>query len=64
MNSSICANDFWPLILKLSPDERLRLARLALRAAVVSYLGVGIGGLRRRTALQIATTSTTSDASE
>jgi hypothetical protein len=27
------ASDFWPLILKLSHDERVRLAKLALRAA-------------------------------
>ena len=33
MSDPLTANDFWPLILKLPHDERVRLAKLALRAA-------------------------------
>jgi len=33
MSDSLTASDFWPLILKLPHDERVRLAKLALRAA-------------------------------
>lgn len=33
MSAPLTANDFWPLILKLPHDERVRLAKLALRAA-------------------------------
>lgn len=35
MSDSLTASDFWPLILRLSRDERVRLAKLALRAAAV-----------------------------
>jgi hypothetical protein len=31
--SDLTAHDLWPLILKLTHDERVRLAKLALRAA-------------------------------
>jgi hypothetical protein len=33
MAAPLTASDFWPLILKLPHEERLRLAKLALRAA-------------------------------
>jgi hypothetical protein len=33
MSDSLTASDFWPLILKLPHEERVRLAKLALRAA-------------------------------
>jgi hypothetical protein len=33
MSDPLTARDFWPLILKLPHDERVRLAKLALRAA-------------------------------
>jgi hypothetical protein len=33
MSDPLTASDFWPLILKLPHDERVRLAKLALRAA-------------------------------
>ena len=33
MSDPLTASDFWPLILKLPRDERVRLAKLALRAA-------------------------------
>lgn len=33
MATPLTASDFWPLILKLPHDERVRLAKLALRAA-------------------------------
>ncbi len=33
MSDPLTASDFWPLILKLHHDERVRLAKLALRAA-------------------------------
>lgn len=33
MADPLTASDFWPLILKLPHDERVRLAKLALRAA-------------------------------
>ncbi len=33
MGDPLTASDFWPLILKLPHDERVRLAKLALRAA-------------------------------
>ncbi|HVY28339.1 MAG TPA: hypothetical protein VHB79_17410 [Polyangiaceae bacterium] len=33
MSDPLTASDFWPLILKLPHDERVRLAELALRAA-------------------------------
>ncbi len=33
MSAPLTASDFWPLILKLPHDERVRLAKLALRAA-------------------------------
>ncbi len=33
MAAPLTASDFWPLILKLPHDERVRLAKLALRAA-------------------------------
>ena len=33
MSNPLAASDFWPLILKLPHDERVRLAKLALRAA-------------------------------
>jgi hypothetical protein len=33
MSDTLTASDFWPLILKLPHDERVRLAKLALRAA-------------------------------
>jgi hypothetical protein len=33
MSDPLTAGDFWPLILKLPHDERVRLAKLALRAA-------------------------------
>ena len=35
MSDPLTASDFWPLILKLPHDERVRLAKLALRAADV-----------------------------
>jgi hypothetical protein len=34
MSNPLTASDFWPLILKLPHEERVRLAKLALRAAV------------------------------
>jgi hypothetical protein len=33
MSDPLTASDFWPLILKLPHDERVLLAKLALRAA-------------------------------
>ena len=33
MSAPLTASDFWPLILKLPHEERVRLATLALRAA-------------------------------
>ena len=33
MSDPLTASDFWPLILKLPHEERVRLAKLALRAA-------------------------------
>jgi hypothetical protein len=33
MSDQLTAGDFWPLILKLPHDERVQLAKLALRAA-------------------------------
>jgi hypothetical protein len=33
MSDPLTASDFWPLILKLPHSERVRLAKLALRAA-------------------------------
>jgi len=33
MSDPLTASDFWPLILKLPHDERVQLAKLALRAA-------------------------------
>ena len=33
MSDPLTASDFWPLILKLPHDERVRLAKLALQAA-------------------------------
>lgn len=33
MGDPLTASDFWPLILKLPHNERVRLAKLALRAA-------------------------------
>ena len=33
MSNGLTARDIWPLVLKLSHDERLRLAKLALKAA-------------------------------
>lgn len=33
MSDPLTASDLWPLILKLPHDERVRLAKLALRAA-------------------------------
>jgi hypothetical protein len=33
MSSGLTAQDLWPLVLRLSHDERVRLARLALKAA-------------------------------
>jgi hypothetical protein len=33
MSSALSAHDLWPLLLKLSRDEQVRLAKLALRAA-------------------------------
>jgi hypothetical protein len=33
MSDPLTASDFWPLTLKLPHDERVRLAKLALRAA-------------------------------
>jgi len=33
MSDPLTASDFWPLILMLPHDERVRLAKLALRAA-------------------------------
>ncbi len=33
MGDPLTASDFWPLILKLPHEERVRLAKLALRAA-------------------------------
>jgi hypothetical protein len=36
MNSTLTAEDLWPLLLKLPHDEQVRLAKLALRAAARS----------------------------
>jgi hypothetical protein len=36
MSAPLTASDFWPLILKLPHDERVRLAKLALRAAATA----------------------------
>lgn len=36
MNPSITAADLWPIIQKLSTEELVRLARLAMRAAVLT----------------------------
>jgi hypothetical protein len=33
MSDPLTAQDLWPLVLKLPHDERIRLARLALKAA-------------------------------
>ena len=33
MSSGLTARDFWPLVLALPHDERIRLAKLALKAA-------------------------------
>lgn len=33
MNSTLTAQDLWPLLLKLPHDEQVRLAKLALHAA-------------------------------
>lgn len=33
----LTARDLWPLLLKLPHDERIRLARLALRAAATEH---------------------------
>ncbi|HEX4341721.1 MAG TPA: hypothetical protein VH062_37690 [Polyangiaceae bacterium] len=33
MSEPLTAHDLWPLVLKLPHDERVRLAKLALRAA-------------------------------
>jgi hypothetical protein len=33
MSEPLTAHDLWPLVLKLPHDERLRLAKLALKAA-------------------------------
>ena len=33
MSTPLTAHDLWPLVLKLPHDERVRLARLALKAA-------------------------------
>jgi hypothetical protein len=33
MSNGLTARDIWPLVLKLPHDERIRLAKLALRAA-------------------------------
>ena len=33
MSNGLTARDFWPLVLKLPHDERIRLAKLALKAA-------------------------------
>ncbi|MBX3219208.1 MAG: hypothetical protein KF795_01735 [Labilithrix sp.] len=37
MAQELTARDFWPLLLKLPHDERIRLARLALRAAATEH---------------------------
>jgi hypothetical protein len=34
MSDSLTAHDLWPLVLKLPQDERMVLAKLALRSAV------------------------------
>ena len=36
MNPMLTAEDLWPLVLKLTHDEQVRLAKLALRAAAHS----------------------------
>jgi hypothetical protein len=33
LSNGLTARDFWPLVLKLSREERIRLAKLALKAA-------------------------------
>lgn len=37
MAQELTARDFWPLLLKLPHDERIRLARLALHAAAAEH---------------------------
>lgn len=35
MKADVTADDLWPLVSKLSPQEQVRLAKLALRAAAL-----------------------------
>ena len=42
MASTLTAQDLWPIVEKLSHEEQIRLAKLALRAAATS--GAGYGG--------------------
>jgi len=40
MSGPLTASDFWPLILKLPHDQRVQLAKLALRAAASDDLSL------------------------